>query len=392
MARLKADIVRELKERLTPIVGDNPSSRQAFLFDVFGDHPILDRIDWSGNTDTYTGRLMISLWDYGTVDGVPALRLLLDVAKTRVGEDKAALIEQTAARISWSTASPSPTPPAVRSNANQPNTTISSSGGNRNLEVIGLVLTGFGVLATVVFGVFQLPPGINPFRSVAASPTIIPTSTSTPSPTLTLTPTLTVSPTTTSTDVPTATDVLATQTLTPTLTDVPPTNTVVLISPTDTRAPTRTASPVPSATPTMPTMAVPFDTANALNALNDFRDQRGLAPLVVDETLDTFSEWHINVNVIPNGTGNLLNDPSLGYQFPSNRSCDQSLASFGYEGQCGLWFGIFTEAYPTTAQAITAIESVNPLALSSAEHVAIQFSEVSFNSGTVIFILVVFGL
>lgn len=95
MVHLDSETLKELVELLKPFMEDQEDRRTLLVMALGNEAPVLKRIKWSANVETFTLDTVRKLADYGEVSpGKQALLVLLEYVRSEVGTDRQARIDR----------------------------------------------------------------------------------------------------------------------------------------------------------------------------------------------------------------------------------------------------------------------------------------------------------
>lgn len=95
MVQLDAETLKELVELLKPFMEDQEDRRTLLVMALGNEAPVLKRIKWAANVETFTVDIVRKLADYGEVSpGRQALWVLLEYVRSEVGTDRKARIDK----------------------------------------------------------------------------------------------------------------------------------------------------------------------------------------------------------------------------------------------------------------------------------------------------------
>lgn len=265
------------------------ANRRSLVTQAFYGSPILQRITFSGNSGDFATHLVRTCDEFGEIEpGQPALVVLLEMLKSRVGVNRHQEIDALIGEIKQERAPHNPPLRAVEQEQ--------SSGWRTRISTIAAIIVFILTVLGVIFGALDaLPDDVT--DPIWASLGILEPS---PTPTHTSTPSSTPTPTETSLATPTP----AHTAIPPTDASVLPTNTPVPPTP----VPTVTNTPLQSiSTGSYPCDATvnPFATATTLNVVRQFPNQnasivasvrRGETVLVIERSAGSDVFYNIQSN------------------------------------------------------------------------------------------------
>lgn len=95
MVNLDSETLKELVELLKPFMEDEEDRRTLLVMALGNEAPVLKRIKWGANVETFTIDIVRKLADYGEVSpGRQALLVLLEYVRSEVGTDRKARIDK----------------------------------------------------------------------------------------------------------------------------------------------------------------------------------------------------------------------------------------------------------------------------------------------------------
>lgn len=95
MVNLDSETIQELVELLKPFMEDEQERRPFLIMALGNNTPVLQRINWGGNVEIFTTRMIDQLAGYGEVSpGRQALWILLQYVRSQVGTDRMARIDK----------------------------------------------------------------------------------------------------------------------------------------------------------------------------------------------------------------------------------------------------------------------------------------------------------